>query len=90
MAMDSKRLQEVTARLVERQTKMDDRRIAEAIANHVLLSQLYREDTNKFEEERKRKIEALISSFSCPDMQAKLRMYQKSWDRILVPEFSVD
>ncbi|MCG8616569.1 MAG: DUF3135 domain-containing protein [Desulfobacterales bacterium] len=62
---------------------------AEAIAEHVLMSRLYREDTRKFEEERKRKIDALIATFG-PDQQARLRDYQATWDQILVPEFRAD
>ncbi|HCY86854.1 MAG TPA: hypothetical protein DHV36_17120 [Desulfobacteraceae bacterium] len=72
-----------------RTTQINDSRRARAVAEHVLMSRLYREDTRKFEAERRRKIDALIATFG-PAQQARLRAYQATWDQILVPEFKVD
>ena len=70
-------------------TRISEQKRAKALSDHVIMSRLYREDTRKFEKERKRKIEELIATFG-PDQQARLRAYQKSWDQILVPEFKAD
>ena len=52
-----------------------------AIEEHARLHRLFEEDRFAFELERKRKIEAIISSAGSEEQKKSLRVLQASWDK---------